>query len=237
MVWNGFVVLCRRCQEMNCVTWLLWVVWRHDPAADGSQWESCAAPLWKSCCLHQRRGRANFGCNWICARWCKIMQDDARQCMMMLGGARQCKNARWCATSECKTAQDDARWCHTQQHGTELFGAIYVWFSITKWNSICHTRHHGTELFLHITILICALNVCKILGGGALIISWKWKCSFIHISRGFCVQDDARRCKMMQDDARECKIIQDDARCCKMMQDNAGQCKMMQRGLDLCDIC
>ena len=133
------------------------------------------------------------------ARWCKTMQD----------------NARWCATSKSKTAQDDARWCHTQQHGTELFGAIYVWFSITKWNSICHTRHHGTELFCTSQFLYARWMFGggggggKILGGGALIISWK--CSFIHISRGFCVQDDAGQCKMLQDDARQCRTMQDDA--------------------------
>ena len=37
--------------------------------------------------------------------------------------------------------------CHTRHHGTELFWAIYVRFSIIKWNNMCHTRHHGTELF------------------------------------------------------------------------------------------
>ena len=30
--------------------------------------------------------------------------------------------------------------CHARHHGTELFWAIYVEFSIIKWNNLCHTQ-------------------------------------------------------------------------------------------------
>ena len=30
--------------------------------------------------------------------------------------------------------------CHARHHGTELFWAIYVGFSIIKWNNLCHTQ-------------------------------------------------------------------------------------------------
>ena len=66
--------------------------------------------------------------------------------------------------------------------------------------------------FFNSNILICALNVCKILGIGN------------QISSTFAVFIGVSVCKMMQDDARWCKTMQDNARWCKPMQDDARWC-------------
>ena len=44
------------------------------------------------------------------------------------------------------------------------FWAIYVGFSIVKWNNMCHARHHGTELFWAISVGFSKIkwnNLCQ----------------------------------------------------------------------------
>ena len=103
--------------------------------------------------------------------------------------------------------QDDASRCKTMQ------GDVFF-FSEIKRNDLFHTLHHGTELFVsygifcdemkehvlytaswyraswNIQMLICTLDVCKILGIGK------------PISSRFVVFLGVSECKNMHDDAR-----------------------------------
>ena len=68
-----------------------------------------------------------------------------------------------------------------------------------------------------ITRVIHSIMVLSCFGPFMWEFPYKKRINMCCIYRGFCAQDDAKRCKMMQDTARRCKIMQDNARCCKMV--------------------
>ena len=103
----------------------------------------------------------------------------------------------------------------------------YAGISVVKYCHTCYLLSHGTDLlgpFLwycpyknEITRLIHSIMVLSFFGPFMWEFASKNELTFVFLIRGFCAQDDARRCKMMQDNARRCKIMQDNARCCKMV--------------------
>ena len=68
-----------------------------------------------------------------------------------------------------------------------------------------------------ITCVIHSIMVLSFFGPFMWEFPYKKRINMCCIYRGFCAQEDAKRCKMMHDNARRCKIMQDNARCCKMV--------------------